>query len=230
MKDEETTSPFGDADDSENTLPEGISPPVEEPVAPPPPAAKKKRKPITSSAIGKGVTLANFVIAILFLTIAFFFHANKIQVDSKKQELDKITRELTQLEGQRKQVTDGLEQEIEAEKQRLAALGQQHQKELGDLEAAVKQTKDRIEAARKEQANLNAEAAKHHGEQQELITEIQRLRGVYEDTRSDEEALAADKSLLEDQLAKVQNNLEEAVERSKQIDARLVELEKSPSP
>ena len=220
---DDTTSPFGESDDVEATPAPAA--------APLPPEPKKKKKPqITSSSVGKGVTLANFIIAVLFLTVAVFFHANKIQVDAKKQELDKVARELTQLETQRKQVVDGLKQEIEAEKQKLAALQQQHQKELGDLEAAVKQTTDRIEAARKEQTTLNADAAKHHVEQEELIVEVQRLRGVHEDTRSAEEALAADKAILQDQLAKVQNNLQEATDRSKQIDARLAEVERPARP
>ena len=219
---DDSTSPFGESDIVEVT--EAV------PAAPIPPEPKKKRIKITTSDVGKSLAIANLIIATLFSTIAVFFRANKIQVDAKKADLEKVTRELTQLEMQRKQIVDGLNQEIEAEKQRLAALGQQHQKELGDLETTVKQTKDRIESARKEQATLNAEAATHDKEQEELIVEIQRLRGVYEDTRSDEEALTADRTILEDLLAKVQNNLAEAVERSKQVESELAKIERPSSP
>lgn len=183
------------------------------------PAQKKRGEWVTN--FGKGIILANCVIAILFISTAVFFHANKLDVNDKRAKLDQANRELTTLQGERQTIVDGLNQEIEAENARIAEAVQTHQKQLGDLETSIRETRQRVDQSRTEQVKLSDQTSKLHQEQEELLAEIVQLRDTLETTRGDEEALTADRDYVADQLAKVTNNLREAERRQKELRQRL---------
>ncbi|MBY0586648.1 hypothetical protein K2X85_05695 [bacterium] len=178
-------------------------------------SAKPKRSLATS--VGKGVTLANFVISLLFVAVAVFFHSQKLEIRERKSQLEQTTRELNQLKTDRQAIVDGLDQELKAEELQLKTVGEDGQKELGTIEASMAQARQLIEAARKDQGNLSDESDGLQKNQIALIQEIQELRETLETTLGEKEAFVDERTYLEDQLAKTTNDLQEATRRQKEI-------------
>jgi uncharacterized protein (DUF3084 family) len=183
------------------------------------PPAKPKRS--MASSVGKSVTLANFIISLLFVAIAFFFHSQKLEVRQRKSQLEQITRELNQLKTDRQAIVDALKQEVETENQKLTTVSQDGQKELGTIEASIAQTRQQIESARQSQAGLSDESDNLQKDQASIIQEVQGLRETLETTLGEKEAQIAERTYLEDQLAKITNDLREALRRQQEIAASL---------
>jgi chromosome segregation ATPase len=185
------------------------------------PALPAKPKGSLATRIGKGITLANFIISLLFVATAFFFYSQKVQVRERKSQLDQTTRELTTLGQDRQAIVDGLKQEIETENQRLANVVQEGTKNLATLDASIVQIRQQIENSRRQQSALSDEADGLQKDQASLIAEIQNLRDQLETTLGQKEAEIAQRVVLEDLLAKTLNDLREASRRQKEVARRV---------
>lgn len=188
---------------------------------------EKPAKPPLAAVLGKIVTFTNFVLALIFLSIAFFFYSNRVQVSEKKSKLLQKTAELLRKEDERRKVVEDLTQQIELEKQRLVEVTRKGEKDVADLEKETNTIRERVDASRSEQIKLSEDASKLEQQQKALIAEIDTLRATREDTRSEEEALVADRQFILDQLAKTNNDLKQATARSQEIEETISELQRT---
>ena len=206
---------------------------TDENVVDPPAAAPVDEKPERTSpvaVIGKTITLANLILSLVFLSVALFYRANKIELVEKKRTLEATTRELTTLEEERQQVVAGLKQEIEAAQKKLDESSKNGEREIADLESRIAQVRQSIATARDEQALLVKDVDRLHDDQKTLITAIVELREKRENTRTDEEGLDTDRGFIEDQLAKTLGELSIARARRDEVQQRLAELKGADRP
>lgn len=218
----------------ENQATTEIAPPPAEPAV----EEREEKKSTRAAVVGKTITFVNFFLSLVFLATAFFFYANRLDLQERKGALLKKTGDLTKIEADRKKVVDDYDVWIKNESSLLENETKSAVKDIQEREIALNSIQDSIAKQKSTQDELIAESRTLQQEQETLIGQISGvekdgqepsigLRERCENELSESEALDLDKVLLLDRIAKTQIELRSAKDRNDQLEETISEMQRA---